>query len=159
MKDPKNENKKQTRNTHTNKHAEPKALITKRFVMIKVNSIDHVNMDVKNLQKSLDFYKSLFSFEEKERGTGREQRPWAIIGISGKLMYCLYETDQTVTASNVKHIGLNVDNFDQTLETLKAKNIELLYGGVTRYPKSRSLYIEDPDGNEIEISEFIGGGL
>ena len=30
---------------------------------------------------------------------------------------------------------------------------------VTHYPNSRLLYMADPDGNEIELTSNLGGGL
>jgi catechol 2,3-dioxygenase-like lactoylglutathione lyase family enzyme len=31
--------------------------------------------------------------------------------------------------------------------------------GVVEYPQSRSVYVADPDGNEIELTSAFGGGL
>jgi lactoylglutathione lyase len=33
------------------------------------------------------------------------------------------------------------------------------YGGSVQWPKSRSVYISDPNGYEIELAEIWGGGL
>ena len=49
---------------------------------------------------------------------------------------------------------------------MRALGVPVLYdddddgdGGIIRYPRSRSLYVQDPDGNEIELTSAFGGGL
>ena len=60
--------------------------------MLNFNGIDHINMNVKNLEESISFYKKLFGFEVKEKGSfSFKNAPFAIIGNSGIGMLCLYE--------------------------------------------------------------------
>lgn len=131
--------------------------------MIKINTIDHINMFTQNLEASLEFYKNFFNFEVKERGTNN-QRPYAITGISQKMMIALYEVEQLPSQGRINHIGIHIQDFDETLAQLKNRGIKTLYGneaenGAVKYDCSRSVYIADPDGNEIELSEKFGGGL
>ena len=131
--------------------------------MIKVNHMDHLNMFVSHLELSLNFYEKLFGFKVKESGTSRG-RPYAITGVSEKIMLALYEDKNLPPAGRMNHFGLNVADFQIALETIDAQGIETYYGdsmekGAVVYDRSRSLYIRDPDGNEIELSENFAGGL
>lgn len=45
------------------------------------------------------------------------------------------------------------------VEACKKMKVLVLYGGYVDWEKSRSVYITDPSGYEIEISELWGGGL
>lgn len=46
------------------------------------------------------------------------------------------------------------------MKELRERNIELAYGGgVVLQGKSRSMYILDPNGYEIELVEKLGGDL
>ena len=36
---------------------------------------------------------------------------------------------------------------------------EILYGGVVDWETSRSVYIVDPSGYEVELAEISGGGI
>ena len=129
--------------------------------MLAINGVDHINMNVSNLENSLEFYQKLFkNAEVKESGNNGFGRPYAILGLDGKLFLCLYEDEQSgKDAGALNHIGINVQNFKETVNSLKGEGLPLLYGGIVEYPNSQSVYIADPDGNEIEFSSHFGGGL
>lgn len=129
--------------------------------MLAINGVDHINMNVSNLDNSLSFYQNLFANTAiKESGKNGFGRPYAILGIDGKLYLCLYESEESTTESgSLNHIGINVPNFNQVVNNLRENNYPLLYGGVVDYPESQSVYVADPDGNEIEFSSRFGGGL
>jgi len=133
--------------------------------MLNFNGIDHINMNVKNLNESINFYKRLFGFEVKERGEfSFKKSPYAIIGKSGKAMLCLYEKEdfKENDKSNFSHIGFNIKFFDRILEKLKELKVEVLKyseSGIIEYPNSSSIYIKDPSGYEIELSSSYAGKL
>ncbi len=125
--------------------------------MITINGIDHLNISVSNIDESLNFYKKVFGFKIYEQGESHG-KPYFIIGEKSALYLCLYQSEER-TRGPINHIGINVQNFNSIEEKLKLAGIPLLYGGVVEYPLSQSIYIQDPDGNEIELSEKFGGGL
>ena len=129
--------------------------------MIELTRIDHINMRVKNLKESKEFYRSLFGFEEKESGVVRG-RKWSILGIPEKVYLCLYEVgdvDRIEQDLQINHFGLNVKDFDKLEARLRNAGVTMHYGGAIETGASRSIYIEDPSGYEIELSEKLGGGL
>lgn len=135
--------------------------------MIKFNQIDHINFTVKNLDKSSKFYKDVFGFTVFEENTRNGSR-YQIIGKSQKAMICLYEaTDENFKRvefgrSRFNHVGFNVEFKDDIIKDLKNKNVEIVYfdgEAIIDYPNSKSVYIRDPDGNEIELSNNLTGGL
>lgn len=68
--------------------------------------------------------------------------------------------EESDTALSIRHFGFAVNcEFDSVLGTLKANGVRVLYGGPAAWPQSRSIYIEDPSGHVIELSEKIGAGL
>lgn len=129
--------------------------------MIRVKSIDHINMRVKNLAQSVEFYRKNFGFEMKEDHAADEE-PWVIVGLPGVAYLCLYEHPQKKIredALKVSHFGFALEDFASALEALRSNGVEVLYGGAVQWPQSRSLYIKDPSGHEIELAEKVGGGL
>ncbi len=126
--------------------------------MININGIDHLNITVSNLDKSLNFYKNLFGFKTYQKEMYNNTTPFALIGLPNKLFLCLYQGEKRAMG-HINHIGINVFEFEKTIQALKRLNIEIKYGGEVTYPRSRSLYIADPDGNEIELSERFGGDV
>jgi catechol 2,3-dioxygenase-like lactoylglutathione lyase family enzyme len=121
---------------------------------IKARSIDHVNMNVKDLEESVDFYKNLFGFELKKDQPDQNSQ---IIG-NDSIKLCLYESPDPISKCGFNHYGFFVENFDEVVELCERANVEMTYG-VVQWEKSRSVYILDPNGYEIELSEIEGGGL
>ena len=59
----------------------------------------------------------------------------------------------------IAHFGFNIENFEEIMETCKSLGVKVFYDGPVKFEKSRSIYIEDPNGYDIELSEVQGGGL
>lgn len=129
--------------------------------MLDINHIDHINLSVSDLEKSLRFYQDLFGLEVKERGD-YAGKPYAIAGLGGKLMLAMYQADSLSNKGRINHFGIHIGEFEKALKVLKENNVSTLYSdradGTVVYPNSRSVYVADPDGNEIELSEKFGGG-
>ena len=127
---------------------------------LKATSMDHVNMNVKDLEKSVKFYKNLFGFEirKEDNSPNKLDVPSKIIG-NDSIKLCLYEDPQMSTSGGIAHFGFHVANFDQIMDKCNELNVEVLYGGPVEFEKSRSIYIKDPNGYDIELSEVSGGGL
>ncbi|MGH1567998.1 MAG: VOC family protein [Nitrosopumilus sp.] len=127
---------------------------------LKATSMDHVNMNVKNLTQSVEFYRNLFGFEirKADNSPNKLDVPSQIIG-NDSIKLCLYEDPQMSTSGGIAHFGFHVANFDQIMGKCKELNVEVLYGGPVEFEKSRSVYIKDPSGYDIELSEVSGGGL
>jgi len=121
--------------------------------------IDHVNMKVMNLEKSVDFYKNLFGFKiMKEENPNKIDAPSKIIG-NESIKLCLYEDSQMSPEGGIAHFGFHIRNFDEIMKKCEELNVEVLYDGPVEFEKSSSIYIKDPSGYDIELSEISGGGL
>ena len=126
---------------------------------LKATSIDHVNMKVKNLKQSVKFYKNLFGFEIKqEENANKLDVPSKIIG-NDTIKLCMYEIPDMSPEGGIAHFGFNVANFNEVIEKCKELGVEVLYGGIVDWETSKSVYIVDPSGYEIELGKVPGGGL
>jgi lactoylglutathione lyase len=135
---------------------------------IDFSCVDHINMFVKNLEESINFYHRVFGTdaELKQRGWNKGMS-WCILGIPSKFYFCLYELKRKEfdpSELHINHIGFHVRDFDDTIKRIKALGIEIQYKGKpitwrNKYGKTRSLYIKDPNGYYIEFTEKLGGGL
>ena len=117
-------------------------------------------MNVLNLEQSVKFYKTLFGFEIRKDDNSPNKLDTAskIIG-NDFIKLCLYEDPQMSPTGGIAHFGFHIENFDQIIEKCKEHNVEVLYNGPIEFEKSRSIYIKDPNGYDIELSEVSGGGL
>ncbi len=133
--------------------------------MIQVNGIDHINVSVSNLARSLRFYTETFGLELKEDGRSAE-RPFAIVGRPGVAYLALHESKDAGPAAHpaINHWGFAVGDLEPVLDRLETGGVKIQFTdeyprGVIEYPRSRSVYVEDPDGHQIELAEVFGGGL
>jgi len=128
-------------------------------MVLKARMIDHVNMKVKNLDESVEFYKNLFGFVIKqEENQNKIDAPSKIIG-NDSIKLCLYEIPNMSPEGGIAHFGFNVENFDEVISKCEELGVEILYDGVINWEKSKSIYIVDPSGYELELGEVSGGGL
>ncbi|MDH3203653.1 MAG: VOC family protein [Nitrosopumilus sp.] len=126
---------------------------------LHATSIDHVNMRVKNLDQSVQFYHNLFDFEIKqEENPNNTDVPSKIIG-NDSIKLCLYEVPGMIPEGGIAHFGFHISNFNEVVDKCRILGVKILYGGVVDWEQSKSVYIVDPSGYEIELSEISGGGL
>lgn len=129
---------------------------------IEVKCFDHMQMDVANLEESIEFYNKMFGFRLTEIGLRASTR-WAIVGNKNNLFLCMHEYPQGKGVVNegleITHFGLIVEDFDNCLNQLKSFKVNLAYDYEIHYHSSKSVYFFDPNGYKIEISEKHGGGL
>lgn len=121
---------------------------------INVVSIDHINMVVKSLDETVKFYHSLFGFTVRKDQP--EERSKIVGNDSVKL--CLYEGEGSGNREGIVHFGFFVSNFDDIVDKCKEMGVKMPYG-IVNWGASRSVYITDPNGYEIELSENNGGGI
>ena len=134
--------------------------------MIRVLSIDHVNLQVADLDVSMDFYHRVFGFKLLEDGRNGQPGGWAIIGLPGAVYLALGVTKDLAPpqGKRIVHFGLVIEDAASTLEQLRKNGVTIVPRGpggsaILSYPRSQSIYIRDPDGHEIELTTRFGGGL
>jgi len=127
--------------------------------MIKTKGIDHLNFLVRDLQESYEFYHKLFGFEILKEQP--EENSYIIGNENTKL--CLYEVPglpRYDRRAGFEHFSIIVENFDDVLNLCKKMGVYIWHGGqIITWEKSRSIYIDDPNGYTIEIGDVWGGGL
>lgn len=123
---------------------------------MKAHYLGHVVFYVKDLERSLGFYRDLLGFKE----VGRIFKGAAAALTSGRTHHELLLIQvgdapgpSTGRRRGLYHIGIKVG--DRLDELRKAKH-ELEQAGVSidgmsDHTVSQSLYLKDPDGNEVEL--------
>ncbi len=127
-----------------------------RVNSMKVHYLGHVVFYVKELEQSLAFYRDIVGFEEVGKALGGR----AVALTSGRTHHeiLLIEVGAApAPPSGVRrgfyHIGIKVG---ESLEELRAAKKELAENGISisgmsDHTVSQSLYLHDPDGNEVEL--------
>ena len=115
---------------------------------------------VANFDETVEWYGRVLDFEVVEEGVIDGNR-WGVIR-SGDAMLCIYERAgykyknrfhferQKVHA--MRHIGLRFSDRGEWEARMKREGIRLRGSRVVENPHSKSWYIQDPTGHEIEIA-------
>jgi catechol 2,3-dioxygenase len=123
---------------------------------MKAHYLGHVVFYVKDLEQSLVFYRDLLGFKE----VGRVFNGAAAALTSGRTHHELLliqvgdaPAPPTGRRLGLYHIGIKVgDSLDELCaarKELDRAGIEI--GGMSDHTVSQSLYLRDPDGNEVEL--------
>ena len=121
--------------------------------------LEHANVTVKDLDRSIDFYRELLDFEVRWRGTVSSGAPAAHVG--GDHFYlALFEAtrdgefDRDYDSPGLNHVGFVVDDLDDKRGRLAKWGIDTHLEG--DYEPGRRLYFYDPNGLEVELVEYSG---
>ena len=121
-----------------------------------VKHLDHVNLTVRSLAKSIDFYRRVFGFDVVESDARPDGSRWAILR-AGEALLALSEYDiapardwqEKPKEARMNHFALRVTcDFDAVVQR---EGLHVKYGGQIDWPHSTSWYILDPSQHEIEV--------
>ena len=123
---------------------------------MKAHYLGHVVFYVKDLERSLAFYRDLLGFREIGRAFGGAAAALTSGRTHHELLLIQVGNAPAPPKGNrlgLYHIGIKIGD---SLEELRAAKAELESAGVTilgmsDHTVSQSLYLTDPDGNEVEL--------
>lgn len=123
---------------------------------MKAHYLGHVVFYVKDLERSLGFYRDLLGFKE----VGRIFNGAAAALTSGRTHHelLLIQVGDAPGPSSGKrrglyHIGIKVGDSLDELRGVKheLETAGIAIDGMSDHTVSQSLYLQDPDGNEVEL--------
>jgi catechol 2,3-dioxygenase-like lactoylglutathione lyase family enzyme len=121
--------------------------------------LEHVNLTVADVDRSVAFYRDLFGFGLRWEGSIGDGRRGAHVG--GDAFYlALFEAvapgraPYDYGAVGINHFGFVVDDLDAMVDRMAGMGVE--YVAVPDYEPGRRVYLFDPDGHEIEVVEYAG---
>jgi catechol 2,3-dioxygenase len=123
---------------------------------MKAHYLGHIVFYVKDLQRSLGFYRDLLGFKE----VGRIFNGAAAALTSGRthhelLLIQVGDAPGPLTGRHrgLYHIGIKVgDSLDELRQAKRElEQAEISIDGMSDHTVSQSLYLKDPDGNEVEL--------
>lgn len=125
-----------------------------------INGFGHVAIKVKDLDATLSFYQDKLGFPEMLRLYKDDGSVWLVyLRITDDVYLEVFpgaENDRAPgkDANGVNHLCLMIDNLDTFCPQLVAKGIALTAETKMGADGNRQAWIEDPDGNRIELMEM-----
>ena len=115
--------------------------------MVKLNSVTPI-LQVADLRRSLDFYLGVMGFKQ-EWIVG--EPPWLAGVCRDAVEFHLYVANKPVPS----HVYLNVNGVNAYFASAAAGGAKVTYPLGNREYGMRDGRLEDPDGNQIGIGEFL----
>ncbi|WP_045368803.1 VOC family protein [Vibrio campbellii] len=119
---------------------------------MKINRLDHLVLTVKDIQTTLDFYTQVLGMESVALVYGRQKINLHQLGNE-------FEPKASQVASGSADLCFVCDTpIANVLSHLDSHSIEVIDGPVQRtgaIGNILSVYIRDPDGNLIELSNYL----
>ena len=137
---------------------------------MQIKELGHVVLFVKNIERSAHFYRDVLGFHAVEpKGSDGSLRSLgrAVMFTSGRTHHELLLIEVGEDAPHFGHgrraglyhlgfkIGESDDELREALEVLRAAGTEII--GASDHTVTHSLYVLDPDGNEVELYIDVPG--
>lgn len=128
---------------------------------MRVKKLLHTRMRVNDMDQTINFYTSVLGLEVLERKVSPRGAHLAFLRVPNSeelIELCSFPPSGLVTVQeDLVHLAFQVENLDDTIEQLGAKQIRITDGPTTTSSGSRFIFIDAPDGYEVELIERPSG--
>ncbi|RNC86516.1 MAG: VOC family protein [Winogradskyella sp.] len=123
-------------------------------------SFNHIALSVKDVEKSINFYKQIFKFKEIQNAASKSKTRWLSIG-ENKQLHLIYRPDAAIKMNKAVHFSFSTGHFENFITFLEDLNIP--YSNWKNTPNKdyvredgvKQVYFQDPDGYWIEVNNCL----
>jgi lactoylglutathione lyase len=124
---------------------------------MKVKKLLHTRMRVSDIDQTIEFYTGVLGLEVIDRKTSPRGSHLAFLKVPNSeelIELCSFPPSGAVKVQeDLVHLAFQVDNLDETIAQLEAKRITITDGPTKTSSGSRFIFIDAPDGYEVELIE------
>jgi lactoylglutathione lyase len=124
---------------------------------MKVRKLLHTRMRVSDLDHTIQFYTTILGLEVLERKTSPRGSQLAFLKVpnSDELieLTSFPPSGPVRVQEDLVHLAFQVDNLDDTIASLQANAVTITDGPTQTSSGSRFIFIDAPDGYEVELIE------
>ncbi|TLY20680.1 MAG: VOC family protein [Nitrospirae bacterium] len=124
---------------------------------MKVKKLLHTRMRVSDLDQTIQFYINVLGLEVLERKTSPRGSQLAFLKVpnSDELieLTSFPPSGPVKVQEDLVHLAFQVESLDDTIESLNVKGIKVTDGPTKTSSGSRFIFIDAPDGYEVELIE------
>lgn len=122
---------------------------------IRLKNINHITYNVKDKDAALKWYEDILGLKQIPKMVDADHLYWLQLP-SGAMVHIIENADAPSAPSH--HTAFEVDDIEASREYLVKKGIETT-DIQTRNDGQRAMYLNDLDGNRIEICTVSGFGV
>ena len=122
---------------------------------IRLKNINHITYNVKNKDAALKWYTEILGLQQIPKMVDSDRLYWLQLP-SGAMVHIIENPDAPSAPSH--HTAFEVDDLDAARDAMIGKGLEVTEIQ-TRHDGQRACYLEDPDGNRIELCTVSGFGV
>ncbi|HYM37223.1 MAG TPA: VOC family protein [Nitrospiraceae bacterium] len=124
---------------------------------MRVTKLLHTRMRVSDMDQTIAFYTGVLGLEVMERKVSPRGSHLAFLKVPNSeelIELCSFPPSGPVKVQeDLVHLAFEVDNLDRTIEALTAKHVKITDGPTRSSSGSRFIFIDAPDGYEVELIE------
>jgi len=124
---------------------------------MRVKKLLHTRMRVSDLDQTIQFYAEILGLEVLERKTSPRGSQLAFLKVpnSDELieLTSFPPSGPVKVQEDLVHLAFQVENLDETIASLNAKGVKVTDGPTQTSSGSRFIFIDAPDGYEVELIE------
>jgi len=124
---------------------------------MQVKRLLHTRMRVSDMDQTIRFYTEVLGLEVLDRKVSPRGSHLAFLKVPNSealIELCSFPASGPVRVQeDLVHLAFEVDSLDRTIESLTAKGIPVTDGPTQSSSGSRFLFIDAPDGYEVELIE------
>ena len=124
---------------------------------MKVKKLLHTRMRVSDMDETISFYTKVLGLEVMERKVSPRGSHLAFLKVPNSeelIELCSFPPSGPVTVQeDLVHLAFQVENLYDTIATLNTKGIPITDGPTRTSSGSRFIFINAPDGYEVELIE------
>ena len=120
--------------------------------MSRVTMIQHINIQVSDRERTREWYEKVLGAEYLDRGPELNQGQLQLRIGNGEIHSTL-----TPTPNPSGHFAVEIHDWDEMMANLDGLEVPYSRPSVRAYSGGHSTYIQDPDGNMIELVQHPMG--
>jgi len=110
----------------------------------------HVTLFVKDLERSISFYRDIVGLEITSRFPAGPGKEIAFLGSGSTEVELFCGGDEFVIGTGVS-LGFVPESLEDTMDLLRSKGYEIEGEIVSPSPQTRFFFVKDPDGHRVQF--------
>lgn len=124
---------------------------------MRVTKLLHTRMRVSDMDQTIRFYQEVLGLEVMERKVSPRGSHLAFLKVPNSeelIELCSFPASGPVRVQeDLVHLAFEVENLDDTILSLGSKGVKITDGPTSSSSGSRFIFIDAPDGYEVELIE------